>query len=999
MANDLIPTGGMAERPSGRDAPSSAAPDDLRTDFAPPFRAPLGTPAAAASANPSPRGVENSPSPASSAGFPTVPGYEVLAELGRGGMGVVYQARHCSLKRLVALKMILAGLHADATARVRFRTEAEAVARLQHPNIVQVYEVGEYDGRPFLALEYLDGGSLLHEVAGTAQPERSAAQLVETLARAVQHTHQRGILHRDLKPTNVLLTADGTPKIADFGLAKVLDADSGPTRSEALLGTPSYMAPEQAAGDAEKVGAPCDVYSLGAILYELLTGRAPFQGATPLGTLEQVRTQEPVPPRRLRRSVSLDLETICLKCLEKEPAKRYPSAEALADDLRRFLEGQPIRARPAPVWRRLWKTARRRPAPVARALGAAALVCLLLTAWFYFHAADQLARHRAEQKYRQFVQRRNEALFYGLLAPAEGGLFLGAAVPANLQRAESAAREALALAGVSAESETAALAPGFPAPRKAETAADCYALLLVLAGVRGQQLPPGEGGQERYQEALRILDRARQLGFQTWAYHLRRAHILERLGKQEEAKGDRDRAAALAPEGVLDHFLAGEEHYRRGDWAQATNSFNRALGLQPGHFWAQFFLAVCHLKRQRWEVAKAGLNACLTQQPDFVWAYLFRGFANEKLHALAEAEADFHKALQLNPNADARYVLFLTRGILHFNQNELGRAAADFRSAMALKPEQYNAYLNLAQVYLARGQYAEAAQQVKTALRLRPPTQVVTGYHVQRGRQLLRDKRYQEALQACAAALELSPEQPLPHETRGRALLALGRYEQAERSFGQYLRNGGEATSDLFRGRGLARMKLGKYPEAVEDYTRALERAPDADIYQHRGWAHFFAEAWKLALRDFSKAIELDPAAGDAYTGRGLARVMLGDYRGAVADAEAALRRRPTTPEMLHNIACIFAQAATRAEADPLTLPSPPSDGGEGRVRGEADRQSLADSYRRRALKAVHQTLAMLPPEERSSFWRDKILPDAALTPLHNDPEFQRLKQEYNHRR
>jgi serine/threonine-protein kinase len=1006
MPNDLIPGGKWAE---------PAAGDEPRTGLAPPFRALLGAPAAAAAVNPAGppepghQAVNNPPSQASNADLPTVPGYEVVAELGQGGMGVVYQARQCSLQRLVALKMILAGLHADATARLRFRTEAQAVARLTHPNIVPIYEVGESGGRPFLALEYVDGGSLLRKVAGSAQPEREAARLVETLARAVHYTHRRGILHRDLKPNNVLLTADGTPKITDFGLAKLLDADAGPTRTETLLGTPSYMAPEQAAGDAKKVGAAADVYSLGAILYELLTGRAPFQGATPLNTLEQVRTQEPVPPRRLRRSVSRELETICLKCLEKEPGNRYPSAEALADDLHRFLEGQPVRARPVPVWRRLGRSARRRPALVACALAAAALVGLLLTAGSYFRAAGQLARHRAEEKYRQFVQRRNEALFYGLIAPDEGALFLGGEAAANRKTAESAAREALALAGVGGESGAAAIDPDLPAPRQAEIAADCYALLLVLASLKSQgpggdsrtpdpgPLTPSPEGKERYQEALRILDRARRLGFQTRAYHLRRAHLLEQLGEQAGARKDRDRAASLPPEGALDQFLAGEERYRRGDWGQAMDSFNRALSLQPGHFWAQFFLAVCHLKGRHWEAAKAGLNACISQQPDFVWAYLFRSFANEKLQAPAEARVDFQKALRLNPSADARYVLFLTRGIFHFNRRELDRAAADFRAALALRPRQYNAYLNLAQVYLARGQFEEAAGQVRNALRFRPPAQAVAGYHLERGRRLLRDGRYEEAVRACDAALGLSPHQPLPHEVRGRALLALGRYRQAERSFGQYLREGGEETSDVFRGRGLARMKLGKYPEAVEDYTRALERAPDGDVYQHRGWAHFFADAWQLALRDFSTAIELDPGAGDAYTGRGLARVMLGHYRQAVPDAEAALRRRPGTPEMMHNVACIFAQAAARAEADPLTLPSPPSDGGEGRVRG-ADRQSLADSYRRRALQAVHQTLEMLRPEDRPSFWRDKVLPDAALAPIRNEAEFRRLQEEYGQR-
>src|SRR5262249_24379560 len=211
------------------------------------------------------------------------------------------------------------------------------------------------------------------------------------------------------------------------------------------------------------------------------------------------------------------------------------------------------------------------------------------------------------------------------------------------------------------------------------------------------------------------------------------------------------------------------------------------------------------------------------------------------------------------------------------------------------------AYLNLAQVYLTQGRFEEAEQQVRMPMRPRPPMQVLAAYHLERGRSFLRGKRHEEAIQACEAALELYPNQPLSYEVRGRALLAIGLYEQADRSFDQYLRNGGEWVSDLFRGRGTARMKLGRYPEAVEDYTRALELVPDGDTYQHRAWAYYFSDAWKLALRDFSRAIELDPRASDAHTGRGLACIALGDYRGAITDAEVALRLKPQTPEMMHN--------------------------------------------------------------------------------------------------
>jgi WD40 repeat protein len=332
--------------------------------------------------------------------WPIIPGYHIVGELGRGGMGVVYKAYQVQLKRLVAVKMILAGAHAGLEEQARFRREAEAVASLQHPHIVQIHEVGEQDGRPYFSLEFVDGGSLEKKLDGTPWPAHQTARLVETLARAMHAAHQRGIIHRDLKPANVLLTTEGMPKITDFGLAKRLDMEAGQTQSGAILGTPSYMAPEQAESKNKQIGPAADIYALGAILYEMLTGRPPFKAATPLDTVLQVMSEEPISLRRLQPKLPRDLETICLKCLEKEPGKRYVSALALGEDLRRFLNREPIQARPVGVPARFGRWCRRNP--VVAGLGATIALLLVIATMAALVVAGQQADLRA-------VAQQNEA--------------------------------------------------------------------------------------------------------------------------------------------------------------------------------------------------------------------------------------------------------------------------------------------------------------------------------------------------------------------------------------------------------------------------------------------------------------------------------------------------------------------------------------------------------------------------------------------------------------
>jgi WD40 repeat protein/tRNA A-37 threonylcarbamoyl transferase component Bud32 len=293
--------------------------------------------------------------------LPRIPGYEILAILGRGGMGVVYKAREEKLQRTVAIKMHLSGAHASAEDLARFRKEAEAVALLQHPNVVQIFHIGEQEGKPFVVLEYVDGGSLAGEIKGKPWNARHAAAMVLQLAQAMAAVHAKGIIHRDLKPANVLLTADFEPKITDFGLAKRLDTETAMTATGAVMGTPNYMAPEQAEGKSKLITPAADVYALGAILYELLTGRPPFVGDTPLDVIVQVVSEEPVSLNSLRAGLPKDLATICHKCLEKEPGKRYPRASALAEDLASFLEGRPIAARPVGRLEQTWRWCRRNP--------------------------------------------------------------------------------------------------------------------------------------------------------------------------------------------------------------------------------------------------------------------------------------------------------------------------------------------------------------------------------------------------------------------------------------------------------------------------------------------------------------------------------------------------------------------------------------------------------------------------------------------------------------
>jgi hypothetical protein len=536
----------------------------------------------------------NQPTIPPSSSLPVIPGYEVLDELGRGGMGTVYRARQLSLNRLVALKLISAGGAADPGELARFRAEAEAVAQLQHPNIVQVHEVGEADGRPYLALELVAGGTLADALDRAPVSAGPAAELVETLSRAVQYAHTKGVIHRDLKPGNILLSQVTSqdslasvlsPKVADFGLAKRIGNDSSQTTTGVVVGTPSYMAPEQAAGLGKLIGPACDIYALGAILYETLTGRPPFHAASPVETLQQVISSDPVPPGKLQPKLPRDLETICLKCLQKESRKRYASAGDLADDLRRFLDGKPILARRTGVGERAMKWARRRP--TAAALVAVSICAAIALATLGVRYYRTLERHNLElaKSAQDLAHERDEARKQSERAESN----LGSANDAIVQMLRRVGIERLVNTPFMDRTRADLLedALRFFDRLLVTQAGDRRLLLqrahtLELAGRVQFVLGRFARAQERYDEALVLTDElaAEPDSLLTrpkyqWLRALilnNRSQVLMRLG--EAAKGRADQEAALA---LREELLAAEPSNPENEYDVAVSNLNLAL--------------------------------------------------------------------------------------------------------------------------------------------------------------------------------------------------------------------------------------------------------------------------------------------------------------------------------------------------------------------------------------------------------------------------------------
>ncbi len=738
--------------------------------------------------------------------LPQVPGYEVEAVLGRGGMGIVFQARHLRLNRPVALKMVLAGAYADQLDRARFQREAEAAAGIRHPNIVQVYDVGESNGRPYFTMEFIEGGSLAKRLAGTPQLPQHAAQLLATLAEAVQAAHDKGIVHRDLKPANVLLTDDGTPKISDFGLARRLEGEAGITRTGAAVGTPSYMAPEQARGGPDAVGPLADVYALGAILYELLTGRPPFRAATAAETVQQVITQEPAPPSRLNDQVPRDLETICLKCLCKEPGRRYASAAALADDLRRFGEGRPIHARPVGRGERLWRWGRRNPMAVALLATALALVGLTSggSVWFVQQRTmNELALHKdvdttvvqTENLRRRFHFREARNLLeqaWQRLEPAGSD-----ELRRQVERAQANIRLAERLDNVRINSAT--LAGGVDAPAAIES---LYISAFAQIGREGDDIKVVAArvwDSALKEELIAALDEwasiATDPGRREWLLavareadndqarnHLRRSAlwtdpivwkdpiVMDQLTQDLKA-ADFSPQLALALSRVAYEFDV-----------DSVPLLTAAQARYPQDFWVNAWLGSLLAEARRWNEALGYCRAALAIRPDVSVAHGILGNALYKSGRRDEAHGHFEQALRIDPES------VMAHGNLAIALQDKGRteeAMAHFEQALRLDPKSAGVHFNLGNALMAKGQLIEAIDQFQQAVSINPKSAVA---HYNLGVALLTERRLDEAIEHFQKTISIDPKSFIGHNNLGVALGEKGRHEEAIEHFQQALK-------------------------------------------------------------------------------------------------------------------------------------------------------------------------------------------------------------------
>jgi eukaryotic-like serine/threonine-protein kinase len=680
------------------------------------------------------------------AGLPQIPGHELHEVLGRGGMGVVYKARHLGLNRIVAVKMLLNGAHGSPEARERFLREAEAVAGLRHPNIVQVYDLGDQGGQPYFTMEFIEGGNLAQKLAGTPQPPRHAATLLVTLAEAVESAHRSGILHRDLKPSNVLLTADGTPKVSDFGLARRMEGESGLTWTGTAVGTPGYMAPEQAEARPLAWGPAVDIYALGAIFYELLTGRPPFRAETAAETIRQAISQDPAPPSRLNAKVPRDAETICLKCLNRDPDHRYDGAAALAADLRRFLAGEAIMARPEGRIARLARRIRQRPV-LSAGVAAATLFAVTMAAGGLWLISDRAAVARRAEVERVAMERAARQDLWEMVESMHRMAWPEA--KGALERAKAR------LGGHELNDLRSRLTQG---ERDLEFATRLEAIRLTGHVGSGQGFDPTRS-DEAYEEAFRdagfdeIDHHPEIVAARVGASNIRNALLAAIDSWASRARTPRRRRWAWDVAAVADQDASGWRDRARDPaiWKDEAALF-RLIETTPSPEQSLALLLAIELDTEAsGEIRVAFLKRVQERHPHDFWVNARLGQLLTYLGKPEQAVGYYQAALAVRPETS---MVHSNLGVsLNFAKRP-DEAVGHFRQAVALDPGGNTIRENLVTVLWNLGRKDEALIELPAALRLNSGS---AGLHTLGGKILESDNREAEALALYRRAVAIDP--------------------------------------------------------------------------------------------------------------------------------------------------------------------------------------------------------------------------------------------------
>jgi serine/threonine-protein kinase len=888
--------------------------------------------------------------------------YELQSEIARGGMGVVYRARQMSLDRTVALKMIASAKLATAAEVRRFQTEAAAAAGLDHPHIVPIYEVGEHEGRHYFSMKLIEGGSLAQAIAaGPAEPAaaaraspRKAAELLLKVAGAVHHAHQHGLLHRDLKPANVLLDTDKQPHVTDFGLAKRLEVDSRLTQSGALVGTPSYMAPEQAIS-ARNLTTAADIYSLGAILYEVLTGRPPFQAASVLQTLEQVRHREPVPPRQLQPKVPRDLETICLKCLQKVPGQRYASAEALAGDLEHFLRGEPISTRPVGMPERLARWVKRHPTQ-ALLLAASVLIVVLGVGGLLVY--QQLQIEQAHKEVRADYVRRevHEALDAGERVRRELHQVLGnprkvhellsnpAKWQADVKGARAAVDRAQKLAAADPESLGADLAARL---RELEllVAADesDYRLAKKLDDLRLEAAVMSETNYQpstampKYVQALadagfdlrpgkqvNVVERLERSPLRyvlvatldEWAFYVADRKLRTTLlaaarrvdpdpwrdrVRQPEVWRDRKQLEKLARQVKVDQqspqiliVLASYLRFAKGD---ARPLLQAALAQYPGDFWLNLQMGN---DIPRWAERVEYFRAAVAIRPNSAVAHGNLAGALRYKRDFSAAHTHALRAIQLDPKMVSGHNQL---GATLLQQDDLPAAIAAFQKAHQLNPNNADTLNGLGMALRFLGDLPGAIAHGQRAVAVAPRS---ADAHIQLALSLSASGDRAGAIREYKKALEIDPENSQSHNKVSIILRRQGDLDGAWRHATRAVALDSQGASPrVTLGNVLASKK--DLAGAIREFTRAIDLDPN-HAQGHYDLANALKRTsdFKGAVKHYNRALQLKPRYALAHSGLGLALYVQGDLAGAFQHYTKALELDPNLPKTHCNLGILL---------------------------------------------------------------------------------------------